>query len=125
MSLERYDHGIGALTVDGELKGHLASVVGTTTFPSRAPWPWFVVVWLDGSKEHAFEDYGPEWFTVRELETGRFEHYGPSVPNERRFLWWRVRGTIHGPPMTFEFKRLPAAEARKKWDELGLVDEDF
>lgn len=120
-----FDHGVGTLTVDGELKGYLASVVGRIVLPSRAVWPWFVVVWLDGSKERSFEDYGPVWSTVRNLEAGRFEHYGPSVRGEKRFLWWRLAGSMPGPPTTFVFTWLPTVEARRMWDELGLTDKDF
>ena len=123
--MQPFDRGIGTLTVDGELKGYLASVVGRILFPSRAVWPWFVVVWLDGSKERSFEDYGPVWTTVRDLEAGRFEHFGPSVRGERRFLWWRLAGSMPGAPTTFDFSWLPAAEAQQKWHELGLVDDDF
>ncbi len=39
-------------------------------------WPWFVVVWVDGPKERSFEDYGPKWYTVRELDAGYLDHYG-------------------------------------------------
>jgi len=121
-----FDRGIGTLTVDGELRGYLASIVGRIVFPSRAVWPWFVVVWLDGSKERSFEDYGPVWATVRGLEAGRFEHFGPSVHGgERRFLWWRLAGLMRGAPTTFDFTWLPAAEAQRKWEELGLADDDF
>lgn len=46
--LRAYDHGLGTPSVEGELRGYLASVVGRITFPARAPWPWFRVIWLDG-----------------------------------------------------------------------------
>jgi len=124
--LRAYDHGVGTLKVDGVLKGHLASVVGEIRFPWRSPWPWFVIVWTDGSKENAFEDYGPLWYTVRELDSGMLDYYGPSVRFERRGLFGRrIRYSKLGPPCVFEFAWLPSDEAAAVWQELGLVDADF
>jgi hypothetical protein len=123
--LRAYDHGMGTLRVDGELKGYLASIVGRMRFPRDEPWPWFVVVWADGQKENPFEDYGPSWWTVRELDAGYFDHHERSVPGEMRFLWWRIKSSRPGPECTFEFEWLPRDEAAAKWQELGLVDRDF
>lgn len=123
--LRAYDHGLGTLRVDGELMGYLASVVGEMRFPSRQPWPWFVIVWTDGFKERSFEDYGSWWLTVRELDAGYLDHYGPSVRQESRFLGIRSVSEKRGSPCRFEFERLPADEAAQKWIELGLVDSDF
>ncbi|MEO8262126.1 MAG: hypothetical protein ABI566_06100 [Pseudolysinimonas sp.] len=123
--LREFDHSVGTLSVDGEVVGHLASVVGEMRFPTRQPWPWFVVVWLDGSKENSFEDYGPSWYTVRELDAGRFEFHGRSIAANHRLFGIRLRSSKPGPPMTFEFMRLPSDVAARRWDELGLVDADF
>ena len=123
--LRAFDHGVGTLSLDGELVGHLASVVLEMRFPTRQPWPWFVVVWLDGSKENSFEDYGPSWYTVRELDAGRLEFHGPSTSVDDRILGMRLRSSMPGPPKTFEFKWLPSDVAARRWDELGLVDADF
>jgi len=124
--LRAYDHGVGTLKVDGVLQGHLASVVGEIKFPSKSPWPWFVIVWTDGTKEPAFEDYGPGWHTVRELEAGVLDHYGPSIRRDHRCLFGR---TIHssqaGPARVFEFAWLSSDDAATKWRELGLEDSDF
>ena len=124
--LRAYDHGVGTLKVGGVLQGHLASVVGEITFPSRSPWPWFVIVWADGAKENAFEDYGPLWYTVRDLDSGVLDHFGPSIRRERRGLFgMTVRSSRLGPPQVFEFAWLPSDEAKAMWRELGLVDSDF
>jgi hypothetical protein len=123
--LRAYDHGVGVLTIAGEVRGYLASVVWRMTFPPRALWPWFVVVWPDGKKERVFEDYGPGWWTVRELDAGFFDHHGPSSWNEKRFLGLRLRSSMPGPPLLFDFGRLSADEAARKWRELGLTDADF
>ncbi|MFF2271159.1 hypothetical protein ACFVTX_02735 [Agromyces sp. NPDC058136] len=123
--LRSYDRGLGTLRVDGELEGYLASIVGKMCFPSARLWPWFVVVWVDGVKESSFEDYGPDWWKVRELDAGYLQHHGPSVTSEQRFLGKRFAGSVPGPPRRFEFEWLPPAEAASKWQELGLVDADF
>jgi hypothetical protein len=125
-SLRAYDRGVGRLSIDGELQGYLASVVGEIRIPGRAPWPWFVVVRLDGSKERPFEDYGPHWFTVRELDAGYFDHVGPSAPRNRRGWFGRtVTYMAPGKPCQYDFAWLPADEAAAKWNELGLTGRDF
>jgi hypothetical protein len=116
---------LGTLHVDGELKGYLASVVGDMRFPSREPWPWFVIVWTDGTKELSFEDYGPGWWTVRELDAGYLQHFGPSAMRERRIFRMRFVSGRMGPPCLFDFAWLPPEEAAAKWQELGLVDAEF
>lgn len=119
--LRAYDRGLGILSVEGEFKGHLASVVGRVGFL----WPWFVVIWPDGSKERSFEDYGPGWWTVRELDAGHFDHFGPSVRVERRFLGFTYEIEKPGPRVVYDFAWLPPAEAARKWQELGLKGSDF
>jgi hypothetical protein len=116
---------LGTLCVDGDLEGYLACVVGKMAFPEKAPWLWFVVVWADGTKENPMEDHRPRWWTVRELDAGRLEYHGPSSHRETRFLGFRFTSSLPGPPRVFDFVWLPAAEARQKWLELGLVDSDF
>ncbi len=121
--LRAYDHGLGTLRVDGELQGHLASIIGR--MQSSEPWPWFVVVWADGTKESSFEDYGPGWWTVRELDAGRLEWFERSVSQRRRFFGWQFVSVKRGRPCTFDFAWLAAGEAKQKWNELGLADSDF
>lgn len=107
--LAAYDHGLGTLEVDGELKGYLAAVKLEMIFPGRQWWPWFVVVWADGHKERSFEDYGPKWYTVRELDAGYLEHTTRDGESDE----------------TYEFAWLPAEEAAVMWRQLGLTDSDF
>lgn len=121
--LRAYDHGLGKLLVDGELKGYLASVL--LTLLDGRPWPWFVVVWADGRKERSFEDYGPAWCTVSELEAGYFDGFGPSVTRTAHFLGRTFESATSGDPQRFDFMRLPPDEASALWLELGLSDEDF
>ncbi|WP_406831256.1 hypothetical protein ABEG17_00325 [Pedococcus sp. KACC 23699] len=125
-ALRAYDRGVGTLRVSGEVRGYLASVVGEIKFPARAPWPWFVVVWLDGTKERSFEDYGPHWCTVSELDAGYFDHYEQGTRKDRRGWFGRtIKDTEQGPPRRYEFAWLPADEAAEKWVELRLTDNDF
>lgn len=123
--LRAYDHGVGTLSVDGVLRGYLASVVGRITFPSRGMWPWFRIIWLDGRREPAFEDYGPGWWTVRQLDSGKLDLFGPSRMKERRIPGKAFRYSVSGAPCVFDFAWLDDNEAAAKWDELGLTDEDF
>ncbi len=123
--LRAYHRAVATLSVDGAVVGHLASVVGSMVLPTNAPWPWFVIVWSDGTKEPPFEDYGPLWPVVRELEAGYLEHHGPSTSREGRFLGFRVTSRTRGPALRFEVARLPADIAEETWARLGLSDDDF
>lgn len=120
-----YDRGIGTLSLDGEVVGHLASRVLDMSFPSRQPWLWFLIVWLDGSREPKFEDYGPDWWIARELDSGRFDHFRPSVIAERKLLGFRFEAVTRGEPVVFDFEWLSPEMARAKWFEFGLTDADF
>lgn len=72
------------------------------------PWPfgrkhqecmWSKLCWLDGRQAVPEDDYGPEWYTVAELEQGTFEDTG-SVFDVRR-LEGSVRDRLweqYGPP---------------------------
>lgn len=125
-TLRAYDRGVGTLSVGGELRAYLASVVGEIKFPGRSPWPWFVVVWLDGTKERSFEDYGPHWRTVSELDAGYCDHHDQGKPRKRRGWFGRtITYTQPGEPRRFEFAWLSADEAAEKWTDLGLADSDF
>lgn len=123
--LGAYDHGVGTLSVDGELHGYLASVVHRMTFPAKGAWPWFRVIWLDGRMEPRTEDYGPDWPMVRELDAGWLEQSGPSTMKVRRFLGMSFRYSVSGDPCVFDFAWLEPNEAAAKWEELGLTDDDF
>jgi hypothetical protein len=120
-----FDRAVGTLSRNGEVVGHLASRVLEMAFPSRQPWVWFVLVWLDGTRELKFEDFGPGWFTIRELEDGRFDHHGPTIVSAKRILRIKYQIGMAGPPMVFEYDKLPPAIAAQRWEELGLVDADF
>lgn len=124
-SLRTYDHRLGSLILDGSAVGHIASVVGEMRFPARQPWVWFIVVWLDGSREFPFEDYGPGWYTIRELDAGYLAYHLPSKMTEKRFFGRRLVSGTPGTSREFKVEWLPADKAASQWEELGLVDEDF
>lgn len=126
-TLSIYDHGVAELRVAGELRAHLACVVEEMTMPAGQPWPWFVVVWPDGSKDPAFEDYGPKWCTVSELDEGFIIHGAEPAQVRSRRLFGMTMSTIEhcAEERRFEVEWLPAAEARERWEELGLEDSDF
>lgn len=123
--LRAYDHAVGTLSLDGELRGYVACVVRRMTFPSRGPWPWLLIMWLDGSREPPFEDYGPDWPTVRELDAGTLEHHGPSTPRERRILGTSLRYSVTGESCTFDVAWLGPDDSARTWAELGITDDDF
>lgn len=124
-SLSSYHHAVWTLSVDGELRGHVACVVLEMMFPRRAPWLWFLVVWIDGRREFPFEDYGSGWYTLREIDAGFLDYHLPSVTAERRFLWRRIQVDQHGAPQKFELEKLSEEVARRRWEELGLSDDQF
>lgn len=123
--LAAFDHGLGSLQADGVLKGYLASVRTKLSFPPGQWQLWFVIVWADGSKELPFEDYGPGWYAVRELNAGYLDHFGPSTRWTKSILGYPMHIVDGGEPQKYEFAWLPPDEAAAKWHELGLTDRDF
>lgn len=124
-ALRAYDHGVGSLILNGSVVGHIASVVWEMRFPARQPWVWFIIVWLDGRREFPFEDYGPGWYTIRELDAGYLMHHLPSVTVEKRFFGRRFLSGTPGKAQTFEVEWLPQDVAARRWEQLGLVEDDF
>jgi len=67
----------------------------------KREWLWYQVNWLDGRRDEPQEDYGPGWYTVAELEQGKFEYDGvdgefdaePVEGPDRDRLWGQF-----GPP---------------------------
>ncbi|MFK4113116.1 hypothetical protein ACI2K6_00635 [Microbacterium sp. NPDC006705] len=124
-TLQAYDRRIGALVIEDQVVGHVASVVREMRFPSRQRWLWFTVVWPDGSRELPFEDYGPGWHTVRELEAGYLAYHLQSTVHERRLLGRHWLSARWGASQTFGVRWLEGDVAARRWLELGLRDEDF
>ncbi|WP_374928392.1 hypothetical protein [Kytococcus sedentarius] len=120
-TLAVYDHAIAEMWREGELKAHLACQVGNLW--TGEPWPWFLVIWASGQREMSFEDYGPHWTTVRELDAGFIEfQHGPSVVEHGR---WLTR-IDHGEwGARYELTWLDPLESAMRWKELGLQEDHF
>ena len=111
--LDRFRGGVAELRRGAELAGHVASEIGSfrsICWPfSSQPQVWLVVVWADGTKQRAVEDY-PPWSHVRELDAGRLEWIeGPDR-------------TRHG---TYEARWLSESEAKLVRESLGITLADF
>ena len=109
--LAPFDRGCLVLRRDGRIAGHVVTTLGTFWSPGRPltvqQWVWLVVVWADGQKERAEEDY-PPWTYVREIWDGVFVWPGPAP---------------RGGEYTAEW--LPDDERAATWDELGVTLDDF
>lgn len=111
--------------IEDRVVGHVASVVREMRFPSRQRWLWFPVVWPDGSRGLPFEDYGPGWYTFRELEAGYLVYHFQSMVRVRRLPGRRWYSARPEASQTFEVRWLEGDVAACRWLELGLRDEDF
>ncbi len=104
--LDPFRDAVWELSRDGEVVAYLTTQVARMrSFPFfwvKREWLWYQVNWLDGRRDQAQEDYEPDWYTVAELEQGKFE---PDWSDdlvldarrvqepERQKLWTR-----YGPP---------------------------
>jgi hypothetical protein len=110
--IEPFRDGVGVLTRNGELAGHVATSVSEFWSPSRLrrrQWcVWLIVVWADGVRERSTEDY-PPWTYVAEMRNGYFawEEDGPREGRRYDFAW------------------LPATEAHEQRERLGITAADF
>ncbi|WP_394277390.1 hypothetical protein [Luteococcus sp.] len=126
-TLSRYDGGVAELRRHGEVLAYLVCEVGRMVFPAQGdPAPLFKVVWPDGRQETEFEDYGPEWWTVRELDAGHLTFWSePSVFRPVRFLGLDLGGRVgrtQGEEVSYEVGWLPPVEARSMRRKLGLPE---
>lgn len=111
--MEQFLQGLAVLRRDGAPVGHVATSLGTfrslfSPFKPR-PWVWLVVVWDDGMKERAVEDY-PPWTYVAEMRAGSFE--------------WEV-GRDGGRAGRYEIDWIPREHVEAEWARLGIRQEDF
>ena len=76
--LDPFRNAVWVLSRQGKAEAYLTCrVIPTRTFPlfwSKGELLWYRVNWLDGRRDRAQEDSGPNWPVVTELERGRFEH---------------------------------------------------
>ena len=110
-SLDTFVDGLGVLSRDGVIAGHVATVRGEfhTPLSRRMQWCiWSLVIWSDGTRERPEEDY-PPWTSVTEMKDGYLE-----VLSQRRARAGR-----------YDFAWLSPDEAREGWATLGISRGDF
>lgn len=105
--LDPFRDALWELRLAGQPVAHLTTQVSPMrSFPAlwrKQEWLWFQVNWFDGRRDRSDEDYGPEWYSVAELERGRFVYHdggrditfaaSPITGEARDILWSR-----YGPP---------------------------
>jgi len=111
-SLAPFDGGVGALTRDGQVVGHVATTLSTFWSPSSPLrmqwWVWYIVVWEDGEREPSTEDY-PPFETVNEMKSGDLDVLSRDEKRSGRY----------------EFSWLPASETPAMLAQLGINPSDF
>ena len=110
-SVESFRGGVGVLTRDGQVAGHVATTLGEFWSPGsplrRQWWVWLIVDWVDGTRERPTEDY-PPWTYVAEMKQGVFE--------------WAGGGAYDG---RYDFAWLSPDKAQSMRDQLDIKPEDF
>ena len=111
--MEPFRDGLALLSRDGQTLGYVATSLGyfRTPLSPRTPqaWVWFVVVWADGTKERAVEDY-PPWTYVTEMGQGYFDWEG---------------GRNRDRAGRYEIQWVDAELAATERERLGIRSEDF
>lgn len=111
-SLKPFDGGVGVLTRDGHVMGHVATTLSTfwSPFsPLRLQWRvWFIVAWRDGAREPSTEDY-PPFLSVSEMKAGRLEVLSHNQSRAGRY----------------DFAWLGSAQAAALLPRLRITPEDF
>ena len=109
--LDAFDRGCLALRREGATVGHVATTLGTFRSATRPltvqQRVWLVVVWADGQKERAEEDY-PPWTYVREISEGVFV--------------WPYPGPRSGE---YQVEWVADDQPEAKWAVLGVTLADF
>lgn len=94
------------LTNDGEVVGHLASIVETFWGLGRPlglqERVWILITWSDGRRERIEEDY-PPWTSVTEIRDG--------------WVSWKTDGSEGH----YEVIWLDEPERSRLWPEVGIV----
>lgn len=103
--LDPYRDSVWELSREGQTVAFLTTeVVRMRSLPRpwvKREWLWYQVHWLDGRRNRPGEDYGPNWYTVAELEEGRLEDAwteeefdAVQVQGDDRERYWER----YGPP---------------------------
>lgn len=90
-ALEVFDDGVGVLSQNGEIAGHVFTSRSWFWSPStplrKQWWVWYIVVWVDASRERSEEDY-PPWTTVKQMQGGYLEWVSTDARQGRYDLQW-------------------------------------
>ena len=104
--LAPFNEGLAMLKHDGKVVGHIATSVSKFWSPcsplSLQWWVWSVIVWKDGTKERAIEDYAP-WSYVNEMKNGKLSWNNTS----------------------FDIEWLPVDKAKQLYKKLNIQSVDF
>ncbi|BDZ66063.1 hypothetical protein [Agromyces mangrovi Wang et al. 2018] len=111
-SLEPFDGGVGVLTRDGEVRGHVATTLSWFWSPfsplRKQWWVWYIVVWTDGVREPSTEDY-PPFLAVTEMRSGYLDVESAALTRNGRY----------------DFAWLPPTERDAMLARLGISSDDF
>ncbi len=110
-SLDPFDGGVGTLSRDGVVVGHVATLLTKfmTVFTTRwQHWVWYLVVWDDGTRERSTEDY-PPFLAVTEMKSGYLDVLSPTPSRAGHY----------------DFAWLPPDEALAVKERLNITDRDF
>ncbi len=105
-ALTPFYNGVAELKQNGKVVGHIATSVSKFWSPFRPFslnwWVWSVIVWADGRKEQAIEDYSP-WSYVKDMKNGKLE--------------WN--------DTNYDIQWLTPDRAKSKYKELNIQPDDF
>lgn len=110
-SLDLFDDGVGVLSTGGGDAGLVFTTRGCfwSPFSLRQQWCiWYVVVWNDGTRERAVEDY-PPFIAVDEMKRGRL-----AVDSERS-----------ARSGEYDLKWLNATDARAAREKCSITPDSF
>ena len=104
--LDPFRDAVWELSREGQVEAYLTTaVIRMRSFPFfwvKHEWLWYQVNWRDGQRDHPQEDYGPGWYTVAELEAGKFQNdFVAGLVFDARPVDAADRGTLwerYGPP---------------------------
>lgn len=75
--LDPFRDAVWELSRNGNVEAHLVTQVSHFRYwpfgRKRRECMWSKVCWLDGRQDVPEDDYGPEWYTVADLEQGKYE----------------------------------------------------
>lgn len=112
-ALAPFRGGVAILRRDDKFCGHIASEVSQfQARPRNGWWVWFVILWVDGTKDRLIEDYAP-WTYVTEMQQGFIDYAGGMLMMDK------TRAGV------YDVEWVPVSEAARVRAEVGIRLEDF